>query len=526
MKLPGKIIFLSALLYSAGLAAGDALPVFPGAQGFGSYTPAGRGGSIIRVTNLNDDGPGSLREAVEQAGPRIVVFEVGGIITQNAYLHIRDPYITIAGQTAPPPGITLTGRQGIWISTHDILIQHIAVRLSDSREPWISSDQKEERCTMVAHNRRGDLYNVLFDHCSFMWHNGKVSLWGNCDENSHRDITFSHCIIAEGLQNSIHHEGAHSKGLLIGNIVRKVSVLRCLFSHNWDRNPVVKGGSRAVIVNNIVYNPGYNGIIGTLATFCGGMRSVRMVAIGNVLQSGVNTGLGSGSLVGFDGGGSSVIYYEDNSADGNYRADNGDTAYMSETPQDALWHESIKMLPVEHTRNCVLSNVGPRPLDRDTVERRVIRDVVNGSGEIIDSPSEVGGLPDHTMTNRVLDIPSSPHADDDNDGYTNVEELLHEMAAELESPSSCTDTGLSIGSRQKLPHAGMPKIVVQKKQDTFILRLPFPEACTVDICRLDGKCIYRIRRQHNKPLSIEEKMLCPGLNILKFGAKANCTILR
>src|SRR3989344_3574158 len=106
------------------------LPVFPGAQGFGTNTIAGRGGQIIKVTNLNDTGPGSLRAAVEASGPRIVVFEVSGTITLSRDVSIANPYITIAGQTAPSPGITLKNF-GISPSTHDILIQHIRVRVGD-----------------------------------------------------------------------------------------------------------------------------------------------------------------------------------------------------------------------------------------------------------------------------------------------------------------------------------------------------------------------------------------------------------
>src|SRR5215470_4024198 len=109
-----------------------AQPVFPGAQGFGIETPAGRGGRILRVTNLNSEGPGSLRAAIETKGPRIVVFEVAGVIDLNMKpLTISEPFITIAGQTAPTPGITIV-RAGIDIATHDILLQHIRVRMGDA----------------------------------------------------------------------------------------------------------------------------------------------------------------------------------------------------------------------------------------------------------------------------------------------------------------------------------------------------------------------------------------------------------
>ena len=105
-----------------------ALPAFPGALGWASKTPGGRGGRIIRVTNLNSEGPGSLREAIEADGPRIVVFEVGGVIDLGKKtLRLRNPFITIAGQTAPSPGVTLI-KGGMDITTHDVIVQHIRVR--------------------------------------------------------------------------------------------------------------------------------------------------------------------------------------------------------------------------------------------------------------------------------------------------------------------------------------------------------------------------------------------------------------
>src|SRR5262245_33251441 len=115
---------VQALLIGAlALPLTAAQPVFPGAQGFGIETPAGRGGKVLRVTNLNSEGPGSLRAAIETKGPRIIVFEVAGVIDLNRKpLVISEPFLTIAGQTAPSPGITII-RAGIDIGTHDILLQ-------------------------------------------------------------------------------------------------------------------------------------------------------------------------------------------------------------------------------------------------------------------------------------------------------------------------------------------------------------------------------------------------------------------
>src|SRR3569623_759546 len=119
-----RLVFL--LILAAVPAAGSA-QAFPGAAGWGAQTPGGRGGRIIRVTNLNPSGPGSFRAAVEAHGPRIVVFEVGGVIDLGlTTLSVTEPFLTIAGQTAPSPGITLI-RGGIDVHGHDVIMRHIRI---------------------------------------------------------------------------------------------------------------------------------------------------------------------------------------------------------------------------------------------------------------------------------------------------------------------------------------------------------------------------------------------------------------
>jgi hypothetical protein len=123
---------------AATLPASSAGPrlAFPGAMGWAATTPGGRGGRIIKVTTLNPDGPGSLLEALATKGPRIVVFEVGGVIDlAKRDVRITEPFLTIAGQTAPSPGITLIRGQSVAIDTHDVIMQHLRIRPGDAREP-------------------------------------------------------------------------------------------------------------------------------------------------------------------------------------------------------------------------------------------------------------------------------------------------------------------------------------------------------------------------------------------------------
>src|SRR6476469_3384588 len=135
---------------------------FPGAVGWGAVTPGGRGGKIIRVTTLDADGPGSFKAAIEAKGPRIVVFEVGGVIDmKRKVLDIREPFITVAGQTAPSPGITLI-RTGLNGRTHDVVVRHIRIRTGADGQAKRSGWDPDAFGTVSA-------ARVIVDHCTFSW---------------------------------------------------------------------------------------------------------------------------------------------------------------------------------------------------------------------------------------------------------------------------------------------------------------------------------------------------------------------
>ena len=208
-------------------------------QGWAAITQGGRGGQILRVTNLNAQGAGSLAEAIATSGPRIIVFEVGGVIDlQGASLSIENPYVTIAGQTAPSPGITIIDGP-LSIKTHDVILQHIRVRPGASRH--VTGWEPDGISTTSA-------YNVIIDHCSVSW-----AVDENCsasgprfdgatpDEwraNTSHAITMSNNIIAEGLSNATHTKGEHSKGSLIHDNVTEGAILKNFYASNQVRNPL------------------------------------------------------------------------------------------------------------------------------------------------------------------------------------------------------------------------------------------------------------------------------------------------
>ena len=133
------------------------IPAFPGAEGGGMYTFGGRGGKVLTVTNLNDDGPGSFRWACEQGGARIIVFNVSGIIWLKSPIYVRAPYITIAGQTAPGDGVCIAG-ESFQVDTHDVIVRHMRFRRGQT-SVWYREDS-------FGGNPIG---NIMIDHCSCEW---------------------------------------------------------------------------------------------------------------------------------------------------------------------------------------------------------------------------------------------------------------------------------------------------------------------------------------------------------------------
>src|SRR5690606_3990227 len=247
---------LGLALPEAVLAAPPEPLAFPGAQGWAAHTSGGRDGQILRVTTLDATGPGSFRAAVEAKGPRIVVFEVGGVIDLDAQtLRITEPHLTIAGQTAPAPGITLI-RGGIDIATVDVIVRHIRVRPGDAGKPLRSGLDFDAISTVGAEN-------VIVDHCSLTWGTDEgLSASGtrfiaggrtleDFRNGTSRRITFSNTLIAEGLAYSSHGKGEHSKGTLVHDHVQDILITGNLYAHNYERNPLFKGGVSGQVINNL-----------------------------------------------------------------------------------------------------------------------------------------------------------------------------------------------------------------------------------------------------------------------------------
>jgi len=416
------------------------MPVaFPGAEGYGknSYGGSGRHPSsptptVYKVTTLAASGPGSFREAVEAAGPRIVIFEVSGTIYQTYpgpssfdVWELYDPYITIAGETAPGQGITLRNVV-INIKTHDVVIRHIRFRVGNEVN-GIYHDWRDN--VTLESDPAGSCYNVIFDHCTFSW--GVDENLGMANQNGGvSDVTVQDCMLYEGLFYSgikldeFDNPEPHSMGSLVSE-GSNISFLRCLFAHNSDRNPLYAGGS-GEIINCYSYNHKWYGF------WCFNRNGGAEVSlIKNIWEDGNDTGSRSGIYINDD---VCKIYLLDNlTAD---RPTNTGAQWDAADPASAagaqVFNPPITLSgaaqwAVEDTKANILASVGPFPLNRDTADARIITDCQNGTGSIIDSPSEVGGWPTLAQETRTLTIPNNPH-EVQVSGYTNIEEWLHGYA--------------------------------------------------------------------------------------------------
>jgi hypothetical protein len=380
------------------------------ARGWAAGTLGGRGGQILRVTTLSASGPGSLAEALATPGPRIVVFEVGGVIDlELSTLKLSEPFVTIAGQTAPPPGITLI-RGGLSVATHDVVIQHLRVRPGSAGQTrgWQPDGISSSSGT----------YNFVVDHCSISWavdenlsasgSRFKGSTPDEWRQNTSHQVTFSHNLVAEGLAHATHEKGEHSKGSLIHDNVTGVLLFGNLYASNTERNPFFKGGARGVVANNVIVNPGKYAMKYTLVPdeWHGHAHEIgQMVVVGNVFKHGPSTSPET-PLLFSTGAGSCDVFLNDNVAvdrEGKPVAELGGVVENLRRQQEPpLWPPGFEALPSSRLIAQLVREVGARPWDRDAIDARIIEQALAGTSRIIDSESEVGGYPVQPATSRAF----------------------------------------------------------------------------------------------------------------------------
>src|SRR5215510_1118791 len=430
-----------AVAHSAFTSAQVPLPAFPGAAGFGANARGGRGGSVYIVTNLNDSGPGSFRDAVSQPN-RYVVFAVGGVIRINSRIQVA-PNLTIAGQTAPGEGITIYGNGLSFSNANNTITRYLRVRMG------VVGDSGVDAVTIA----QGD--NMIFDHVSVSWGRDETFSVSGTASN----VTVQDSIIAQGLFS-------HSAGGLL-ETSGGVSIVRCLYIDNVTRNPKVKGVNE--FVNNVVYNWGREGgyILGDSA----GQSFVNVIE--NYYINGPSTGIQP-----FTRGNLNFHIYAQN----NYHDDNLNgqldgaivpqsgytTVDWITTPFSYPTVGALNVMPATEAYGHVIANAGASRF-RDRVDLRLVEEAhslgalgqiisnendppMNGPGPVAGgrapADADLDGMPDYWEIAAGLDPNvADQNGDADGNGYTNLEDYLNSLVKGGVQQGSITsvtdDTGLS-----------------------------------------------------------------------------------
>lgn len=434
---------------------------FPSAEGYGKYSKGGRGGFVYEVTNLNDSGEGSLRAAIEASEPRTVVFRVSGTIILESPLSIKNPYITIAGQTAPGDGICIR-RHPLNIGADHVIIRYIRVRLGD--ESGNDYDAISSRFTK----------HIILDHVSASWSVDECVSIYHCDS-----ITVQWCIISESMSHSNHIKGSHGFGGIWGS--NYGTYHHNLLAHHSSRNPRMASGSgNTDYRNNVIYNWGYQSLYGGEKYQKGSdkFNFSKFNIIANYYKPGPGTKPGevmyriaNPSFRSEDDHGK--WYIAENTVEGNKEVSSDN---WNGGVQTKLSFEKIKLeepwpsMPInqqiaEEAYIIVLENAGAKLPKRDVIDERIIKEVLGGYATyegktykkeyqvadttkicgIIDTQEDVGGwpilksveapidtdhdgMPDNWEDDNQLDKKNPDDRNNiDSDGYTMLEKYLNSI---------------------------------------------------------------------------------------------------
>ncbi len=437
------------------------ISAFPGAEGGGKYSFGGRGGKVIVVTNLNDDGPGSLRWACEQGGARIVVFNVSGIIRIKTPIIIRAPYITIQGQTAPGDGICVAG-ESFWLNTHDVIIRYMRFRRG---ETWVG-----RRDDAIGGNPVG---NIMIDHVSASWGlDENMSMYRHMYNDSTPNLKAEEKLgtVNITIQNSIFSESLdtwnHAFGSTLGG--ENCAFVRNLWANNAGRNPSIGWNGIFNFANNVVFNWVHR-------STDGGDYTAMYNIINNYYKPGPATPDQSKPIAHRilkpESGRSKLgyrvygrAYVNGNIVEGNERVtkDNWDGGVQVEELPDAgeykdkmKWNQPLPMpqitiIPAMQAKGFVLNNAGCTLPVRDAVDKRIVEQVRTGKIKVADNvvaPTtqfkhrrlpldsyKIGIITDISQVGGYPEYKGTPYKDSDNDGMPDSYEIKNKL-----NPNDATD---------------------------------------------------------------------------------------
>ena len=416
------LIFFLLCLSSATVICGKTYPsgtklhekqiAFPGAEGAGMYTSGGRGGAVVAVTNLQDDGPGSLRKAIEQKGARTIVFRVSGTIALKSDLEIKSGDLTIAGQTAPGDGICIRNYP-VHVKADNVIIRYIRVRLGDeSGRPFDAINGKNQK-------------NIMLDHCSFSWSvDETASFYDN------ENFTMQWCIISESMNHSVHPKGAHGYGGIWGGM--NASFHHNILAHHKSRNPRLQGSryhhmpekEKAEFCNNVIYN------WLSKSAYAGEEGNYNMIE--NYYKPGPATSSSHAAVILEPYKPLGKFYLKDNVDAGvdkvtenNWKGVEIDSEDLSKIKLDqpVVVSPHVQPEPAREAYQHVLEQAGASKV-RDAVDQRIIEEIRDGTSHfgdhgIIDSQKDVGGWPE------LKSLPAP--ADSDHDGMPDEWETQHQL---------------------------------------------------------------------------------------------------
>lgn len=365
------------------------IPAFPGAEGGGMYSFGGRGGKVITVTNLNDSGPGSFREACETGGARIIVFNVSGIIRLETPIIVRAPYVTIAGQTAPGDGVCIAG-ESFWVNTHDVVVRHMRFRRGETKV--------HHRDDSFGGNPVG---NIMIDHCSCTWGlDENISFYRHMydpSEGQYEVVPSKLPTVNVTIQNTISAKALdtynHAFGSTLGG--ENCAFVRNLWASNSGRNPSIGWNGIFNFVNNVVFNWVHR-------SSDGGDYAAMFNMINNYYKPGPATPKNSNvghRILKPEAGRSKLNYkvYGRVYADGNIMEgfpeitkDNWNGGIQIETQANTDGYTElmrayepfampyVRIMSAKDAYEYVLTNVGANIPNQDIVDRRIIEEVRTG----------------------------------------------------------------------------------------------------------------------------------------------------